>query len=55
MNNKICQVAIRPEDADELLECDLGTVVRLDVQDVGNRKFAIKLEFIEKRIKNIAA
>ena len=55
MNDKICQVAIRPEDADELLECDLGTVVRLDVQDVGNRKFAIKLEFIEKRLKNIAA
>ena len=55
MNNKIYQVAIKPEDADELLECDLGTVVKLDVQDVGNRKFAIKLDFVEKRVKNIAA
>ena len=55
MNDKISKIIIRPENAEEIMACDLGTIVKLDIQEVGNRKFAIKLEFIEKRQKNIAA
>lgn len=55
MNDKICNIAIRPEDAEELAKCDLGTFVRLDVSERKGRKFAIKLEFIEKTQKKVVA
>ena len=55
MNDKICNIVIRPENAEELLECDLGTFVRLDVKEVAGRKFAVNLEFIQKTLKKIAA
>lgn len=55
MNDKISNIVIRPEDANELLECDLGTMIRLDIKELADRKFAMKLEFIDKRLKNIAA
>lgn len=55
MNDKISEIAVKPEDAKELLECDLGTFVRLEIKDVGNIKFAVNLEFIEKATKKIAA
>ena len=55
MNDKISEIAVKPEDANELLECDLGTFVRLEIKDVGNIKFAVNLEFIEKATKKIAA
>lgn len=55
MKDNISNIVIRPEDADELAECDLGTFVRLDVSEIGGRKFAMKLEFIEKTIKKVAA
>lgn len=55
MNDKICNIAIRPEDAEELARCDLGTFVRLDVSERKGRKFAIKLEFIEKTQKKAVA
>ncbi len=55
MNDTPVEIAIKPDYVEELSKCDLGTVVRLDTQDVANIKFAIKLEFIDKRIKKIAA
>ena len=55
MKDNISNIVIRPEDAEELAECDLGTFVRLDVSEIGGRKFAMKLEFIEKTIKKVAA
>lgn len=55
MNDKIHNIVIRPENANELLECDLGTFVRIDLKELGERKFAMSLEFIDKRLKNIAA
>ena len=55
MDDKISNIVIRPENAEELLECDLGTVVKLDINEIGGRKFAMKLEFVDKRLKNIAA
>ena len=55
MNDKISNIIIKPEDADELSACDLGTMVKLDVKEVGDKKFAIKLDYVSKLVKNIAA
>lgn len=55
MNDKIFNIVINPEYAKELLECDLGTMVKLEIKDTGVRKFALKVEFISKALKNIAA
>lgn len=55
INDQISNIAIRPEDAEELAECDLGTFVKLDVSENKGIKFAIKLEFIEKTLKKVAA
>jgi len=55
MKDQISNIAIRPEDATELEKCDLGTVVRLDVSEIKGKKFAIKLEFVEKTLKKVAA
>ena len=55
MDDKISEIAIKPEDAEELSDCDLGTFVKLDIQEIGDLKFAIKLKVLEKRQKNIAA
>lgn len=55
MQDNISNIVIRPEDSKEIAECDLGTFVKLDLSEIGGRKFAMKLEFIEKRLKNIAA
>ncbi len=53
--DKTSNIIIRPEDAEELSKCDLGTFVRLDVIEKGTNKFAMKLEFIQKCLKKIAA
>lgn len=55
MNDQISNIVIRPEDADELLECELGTIVKLEIKELADKKFAMKLEFVDKRLKNIAA
>ncbi len=55
MQDQISNIAVRPEDAAELEKCDLGTFVRLEVSEIKGRKFAIKLEFIEKALKKVAA
>ena len=55
MKDKISNIVIRPEDSSELAECDLGTFVRLDVSERKGRKFAMKLEYIEKTLKKVAA
>lgn len=54
MEDRITNIVIRPEDAPLLSECDLGTIVRLEIQEKIGRKFAIKLEFIEKILKKAA-
>ena len=48
-------IVIKPDDEAEILECDLGTPVQLNIKDVAGKKFAIGLEFIEKRAKKVAA
>lgn len=55
MEDKISNIVIRPEDATELEKCDLGTVVRLDIAEIKGRKFAMKLEFIQKLQKKEVA
>lgn len=55
MEDKICNIAIKPEDAVELEKCDLGTFVKLEISEIKGMKFAIKLEFIEKTIKKEVA
>lgn len=54
MEDRITNIVIRPEDAPLLSECDLGTIVRLEIQEKIGRKFAIKLEFVEKTLKKAA-
>lgn len=51
MEDKISNIVIRPEDSSELSECDIGTFVKLDVAEIKGRKFAMKLEFIQKTQK----
>lgn len=55
MKDKISNIVIRPEYSKELAECDLGTFVRLDVSERKGRKFAMKLEYIEKKLKKVVA
>lgn len=55
MQDKVFNIVIRPEYASELQQCDLGTIVELDIKDVSEMKFAMNLKFIDKRIKKVAA
>ncbi len=55
MKDNVSDIAIRPEDAEELEKCDLGTFVRLKVSEIKGIKFAIKLEYIDQRLKKVAA
>lgn len=55
INDKPCNIVIKPEDATELQKCEFGTVVELMVQDVAARKFAVGLKFISKLTKKVAA
>lgn len=54
IQDRISNILIRPEDAEELSKCDLGTVVKLDISEKASNKFALKLEFIEKTLKKVA-
>ena len=54
MEDKVQNIVIKPDYEKELLECDIGTVVELDIKDVAERKFAVDLKFIDKRIKKVA-
>ena len=55
MQDQPFNIVVRPEHATELQECDLGTIVELDIKDVLGRKFAMNLKFIDKRTKKLAA
>ena len=55
MDDKQFNVAIKPSDEEELQKCDLGTYVKLALQEVRGKLFALNLEYIDKRLKNIAA
>lgn len=55
MKDKVYEVIIPPEYADELKECDLGTAVRLDLQTKGDKTFTKSVIFVEKYINKVAA
>lgn len=55
MKDNITNIVIRPEDSEELKQCDLGTFVKLNINEIGGRKFAMKLEYVEKTLKKVAA
>lgn len=54
-DDNLISVVIRPDDSEELSKCDIGTVVKLDIKEIGDRKYAMKLEYIEKITKKVAA
>ncbi len=55
INDQMCQICIRPEDSEELANCELGTLVKMDIKQLGNVKFAIKLEYVQKLVKKNVA
>lgn len=55
INDQMCQICIRPEDSEELANCELGTLVKMNIKQSGNVKFAIKLEYVQKLVKKNVA
>lgn len=55
MEDKQFNVAINPNDAEELQKCDMGTVAKLDLKLIGDVHFALGIEYVEKCEKNVAA
>lgn len=55
MKDQISNIAIHHKYAEELSECDLGTCVKLDISEIKGRKFAMKIDFISKSLKKVAA
>ena len=55
MQDKTIKVAIHPDFVAELSECELGTVVKLNIQKVQEINFAVGLEFVEKYVKKVVA
>ena len=54
--NEPQNIIVKPEYAQELQNCELGTVVEItEIKKIEDLKFALDLKFIEKREKNIAA
>ena len=48
-------VVIPPEFSEELLQCDLGTLVKLDLKTSNNNTFTKYIQYIQKYIKNAVA
>lgn len=55
MGDKTFDVVIRPEFADELLKCDVGTRVILDLKTIGDKTFTNSIKYVEKILKDVAA
>lgn len=55
MGDKMFDIVIRPEFADELLKCDTGTRVILDLKTIGDKTFTNSIKYIEKMLKDVAA
>lgn len=54
MQDNTLKAAIHPNFVAELTECELGTVVKLNIQKVQEINFAISIEFVEKHIRKVA-
>ena len=55
MQDKRYEIAIKPKDAEELIKCDNGTAVNLEIKKVENINFALSIKYIEKCLKNKVA
>lgn len=55
MEDKMHNIYVKPEFADELQQCDLGTMVKLTVQEKAGKKFALELIYLAKCIKKQVA
>ena len=53
--DKPIDVIVPHEYAKELTNCDLGTMVELDIKKAGDKLFTNSIKYIQKYIKNVAA
>lgn len=55
INDKPIDVIIPPNLQEELLQCDLGTMVTLELATKGQKTFTNNINYIQKCLKNVAA
>lgn len=55
MDDKEISAIVRNEVADELKECDIGTVMILEIEEKINRNWITNCKYVQKCIKEIAA
>lgn len=55
INDKPIDVIIPPNLQEELLQCDLGTMVTLELVAKGKKTFTNNINYIQKCLKNVAA
>lgn len=55
MHDKTFNVIIPPDESEELLQCDAGTNVILNLTTRGDKIFTEKIEYVQKILKNVAA
>jgi len=55
MKDNIINVIIPPELKADLLKCDIGTTVILDLAQAGSNIFTKNITYVQKCLKNIAA
>lgn len=53
--NKTISAIIPPTFSEELLQCDMGTEVILELSSAGEKIFANNIEYVQKCLKNVAA
>lgn len=53
--DKPVDIIVPHEYAEELTNCDLGTIVELDIKKAGDKLFTKSIKYIQKYIKNVAA
>ena len=53
--DKTISVIIPPKFAEELLQCDMGTEVILELSTAGEKTFTNSIEYVQKCLKNVAA
>ena len=55
VKDKVIDVVIPPQYADEILECEMGTEVILDLAKAGDNTFTKSIVYEHKLLKNVAA
>lgn len=55
MSDDEFNVVINPKDSTKLAKCELGTIVKLDIKTVADKQFALNIEYVDEKLKSIAA